>query len=322
MELRRGGRRFCRGNLHLPFHHRTDRVFLGLRRVHRIILQTGSGTPPRKPGFPVDRPLLHDVHGTRASRSDGECHERTLLRSHHFLPVPDHRIFRPQNPGSVRRKRRIFPRTSHRDLRQRRCGRPGLLFLRYLLVLCGGRGGVRHVISVHGHGLLGYDQMVRAGRPALRQSLDRADFLPDGAFHRDSSAEPARHSRPRVPVLLQDAGRQALLLLGICQDSGDLRRDPGFYRVPAGSAPAQDRRLFRPVLRKYARFAVQYGRGFLHDCLAGAVLLGTLPELEERTGVLEHRLAVFHDHYNRVFPLQHRDHSFKCQDPDERIPAG
>ena len=104
---------------------------------------------------------------------------------------------------------------------------PWPLFLRHLLVLCGGRGGVRmsslFTAMVFWAMIKWYDR-----RPALRQSLDRADFLPDGAFHRDSSAEPARHSRSRVPVLLQDAGRQALLLLGICQDPGDFGRDPGF----------------------------------------------------------------------------------------------
>ena len=163
--------------------------------------------------------------------------------------------------------------------------------------------------------------MVRDRRQKVCQPLDRADFLPNGPFNRSSPAEPPCHPHAGLHVLLQDARGQALHTLGDRQDIPGVRSNPGPRPVRNHPACTEVRGLFRPLLRERPRTAFQFRSSLLHAGSPGSLLLGTLQDLRQGEGVLEHRPAVLHDHHHRILDLQHRDHPLICKDSDQRVPA-
>ena len=148
--------------IHLPVHHRAVRIVLGLRRIHRLIIQTRSGPPSWKPCVPADCKIFHNVHRRQSRRHRGQRDERPLLRIDHTAPLPDHHLLRKED-GRPAGKRGILCRPSDCNIGQRRRGSIGILLLRHILVLRRRRRGLCDVVIVHGPRRMGDDQVVRAG---------------------------------------------------------------------------------------------------------------------------------------------------------------
>ena len=74
----------------------------------------------------------------------------------------------------------------------------------HVLVLGSGRGGLCHVVAVHGGGVLGNPEVGERGVRALREPLAGAHCLPDRLVHRGTPVEPACHPCHRVCLLFQE----------------------------------------------------------------------------------------------------------------------
>ena len=197
-----------------------------------------------------------------------------------------------------------------------------ILFLGHFLVLRRGRRGLCDVIPRDRACVLGHDQMVRAGRHPVCKPVDCAHIIPYGTVHRHPSAEPARHTCPCIPLLLQETGGCRIYFPGIREDICHRLHYPGHHTLHSHSFPAEDRSVRRPVLRERARSAFQYWCRLLHGSPSRAVLLGAFPYDEEREGIRQHRASLLHYDNHRVLHILDHYHQVFCQDTDQRVPAG
>ena len=92
MEQTDGSVRIRRFSRNISSDDRADSFVLGLRRIHRFIIQARGGTPAGKPGVPALCTFLHDVHRQHACCCCSERHECNMLGPDHILPVSDHSI--------------------------------------------------------------------------------------------------------------------------------------------------------------------------------------------------------------------------------------